>query len=42
MDMADLLAEGIGPEEQAKLCEAFVTCAEYENRLWDELYRSTG
>ena len=40
IDMVDYETEGISREETDRLCVIFETCARYENRLWDELYRS--
>ena len=40
IDMVDYETEGISREETDRLCVIFETCARYENRFWDELYRS--
>ncbi len=39
IDVLDAQAAGIQDGEAKQLCEIFQTCAAYENRLWDELYR---
>ncbi|MBR3532920.1 MAG: hypothetical protein IKN80_03450 [Clostridiales bacterium] len=38
IDIADKLSSGINEREREALCDIFVRCAEYENRLWDEVY----
>ena len=40
IDIVDYETEGISREETDRLCVIFETCARYENRFWDELYRS--
>ena len=37
IDTVDRMTEGIGGDEEALLSNIFITCARYENRLWDEL-----
>lgn len=38
IEVLDKEAEKTGEAERARLCRIFRTCAEYENRLWDDLY----
>lgn len=40
IDVLDQETEHIGMDETEKLCSIFQKCAEYENLLWDALYRS--
>ena len=42
IDVLDKEAEATGDTERALLCRIFRTCAEYENRLWDDLYSRKG
>lgn len=42
IDVLDKEAEATGDAERALLCRIFRTCAEYENRLWDDLYSRKG
>ena len=42
IDVLDKEAEATGEAERAQLCRIFRTCAEYENRLWDDLYSRKG
>lgn len=39
IDVLDEHAGDITPDERERLARIFVTCAEYENRFWDELYK---
>lgn len=39
IDVLDRETEGISPGTAAMLKEIFLRCAEFENRLWDELYK---
>lgn len=42
IDVVDRETEGIGPDTAAMLRKMFLTCAGYENELWDELYSGSG
>lgn len=39
IDTLDKMADDIEAEDAEKLCRIFKTCAEYENRFWDMLYK---
>ena len=40
IDVLDSVAERLSQEETEKLCNIFITCARYENRLWDMFYNT--